>query len=395
MAEHHPIRQMAFVEKFRCLGSECEDTCCKSWNMQLDGRTYARYESEAPELLASVTEDRTGRIMKRDACSDFCVKFEQGLCAIHRDLGSDFLGDACHFYPRVTRRLGNQVLMSAALSCPEITRLALFHEGGFDWRENSVARLPDEMKNYLPEALDEDAVLAVHKAFLDATADEAADPSRIMARIISVAQSLSAIDMASWPMAASFYLQSADARLMTPELSPVDPFNLLHALMGIVAATGSQNRERLLSVIHDMEKALHVQLEWDGLGIRATGDSTQAYAEMEKAWHEQYAPSLNPMLRRWIASQISLALFPFGGFGETLIDRAFLIGVRFATMRLALMCACQVQEKVVDEAHQVRIIQSLSRVLDHLADPALSLQIYAEPGWLREARIRALIGDAV
>lgn len=69
------------------------------------------------------------------------------------------------------------------------------------------------------------------------------------------------------------------------------------------------------------------------------------------------------------------------------------MGVRFATIRLALMCACKMHDGLIDEAQQVRIIQSIARVLDHLADPTLSLQIYEEPGWLREGRLRALVGD--
>jgi len=39
----------------------------------------------------------------------------------------------------------------------------------------------------------------------------------------------------------------------------------------------------------------------------------------------------------------------------------------------------------------VRIIQSLSRLLDHLGDPAFSLKIYAETGWIKEARMRGLL----
>ncbi len=69
------------------------------------------------------------------------------------------------------------------------------------------------------------------------------------------------------------------------------------------------------------------------------------------------------------------------------------MGVRFAVVSLALMSACAVQGGVLEENDQVRIVQSLARVLDHLADPALSLQIYEEPGWLREGRLRALMGD--
>lgn len=104
----HPLHSTAFVARFSCLGDKCEDTCCKSWSMQLDDVTFRKYESEAPELLDAVAQGHDGgHIMRRDKQTDFCVKFTDGLCGIHKDYGSDFLGDACHFFPRVTRQVGD------------------------------------------------------------------------------------------------------------------------------------------------------------------------------------------------------------------------------------------------------------------------------------------------
>lgn len=360
----------------------------------MDDATYQRYQEQAPDLLDAVTTGHDGgHIMRRDPKTDFCVKFTEGLCGIHKNRGSDFLGDACHFFPRVTRTLGDTVFMTATLSCPETARLALTEEGGFAVGEGAASRLPYALKDYLPQGLVPDAALSVHQAFLAAALDESSLASRNMARIVSVAHSLGAFGVESWPMAVPFYLKSVDDRLPPPEAKDADPFNLLHALMGIVAASGQQARPRVQDTIADMEKALQVSLDWEGLGIRATGDSVAAYIEIERAWQEHYAVALQPLLRRWIAAQLSIALFPFAGFGKDAQERALLIGVRFSTIRLALMCACHMAGEVIDEAQQIRVVQSLARVLDHLADPALSLQIYDEPGWLREARLRALVGD--
>lgn len=392
---HHPLHSTAFVARFSCLGDKCEDTCCKSWSMQVDDATYRKYQAEAPELVDAVAVGHDGgHIMRRDPATDFCVKFTDGLCGIHKEYGSDFLGDACNFFPRVTRRVGEEVFMTAALSCPEVVRLALFAEDAFAVGEGLSDRLPATMKDYRPDALPPADTLAVHQAFVGAALDGGHSPQRNMARIVSVAHSLAAFGVESWPMAVPFYLKSADDRLPPAERKDSDPFNLLHALMGLVAATGQQARPRLRDTIADMETALKVSLDWEGLGIRATGDSVAAYAQMEAAWDAHYAPALDPVLRKWVAAQLSIALFPFAGFGADAAQRAVLMGVRFATLRLALMSACHVAGRVVEEAQQVRIIQSIARVLDHLADPELSLKVYDEPGWLREARLRALMGDA-
>lgn len=392
MVEHR-IRRIGYLERFECLGAECEDTCCKQWSMQVDAATHEKYQREAPELLDAVEEGPGTLIMRKDPATSYCVKLEGGWCGIHKKYGSGFLGDACHFYPRVTRRIGNETVMTAALSCPEIVRLSLYTDDVFGWQAAEVERLPYTMKDYTPEGLAGEAALEVHRAFLDAALDKSAAPERSMARIVSVAQSLGAIDKASWPAAVPFYLKSADARLIAPEPAPADPFNLLHALMGIIVAAKAQNRERLRETVADMEWALQVHLDWEALGIRMTGSSESAFMQMQADWEERYGEAFAPVLRRWIAAELSIALFPFAGFGNTVTERAFLLGVRFATVRLALMCACHAAGRLIEEAQQVRIIQSLARVLDHLADPELSLQIYAEPGWLREGRLRALMGD--
>src|SRR5579871_6894344 len=95
----------AFLARFSCLGADCEDTCCKGWGMQLDNATYERYRARSPELLEAVSGEEGQRIMRRDPKTDFCVKFDGGLCGIQKQHGENFLGDACYFYPRVTRRL--------------------------------------------------------------------------------------------------------------------------------------------------------------------------------------------------------------------------------------------------------------------------------------------------
>ena len=76
--------------------------------MQMDAVTLERYREKAPELLAAVESEPDGsHIMRKDPATGFCVKLEGGLCGIHKTHGETFLGDACYFYPRVTRALGD------------------------------------------------------------------------------------------------------------------------------------------------------------------------------------------------------------------------------------------------------------------------------------------------
>lgn len=393
MHDSHAIRRSPFLGKFACLGDACEDTCCKGWSMQVDVNTIARYTTQKPELLDAIVDDGSGSfVMKRDAGTDICVKLEGGLCGIHARSGSDFLGDACHFYPRVTRNLGDATHMTATLSCPEIVRLALAETHDALEEDAAPARLPVTIKDYLPEGMTAYAAIRTHEAFLAATRDESASPERIMARIVSVTHSLATQPAENWADAVPFFLKMADMRLPAPDAQPADAFNLLHAFMGIIVASRKPRRERLMATIGDMATALDATLDWENTGIGLTPLSGEAHALMLANWKLHRAAS-DAYLRRWIAAQLSLAMFPFAGFGEDMKSRIHIIAVRFATVRLALMAASKIKGSAVDEAQTVRIMQSIARVLDHLADPQLSLMIYSEPGWMRESRLRALIGD--
>jgi len=389
----HSIARAQFLGKFECLGDACEDTCCKGWGMQLTQETVARYKQDAPELMEAVATGEAEYIMRRDPETDYCVKFDKGWCGIHAKYGTDFLGDACHFFPRVTRRLGDAVTMTASLSCPEVARLTLMGETPFAFEDAVVQRLPYSLKDYKLEALSTEQALTTHRAFLDAASDMAATPERILLRIHSAACSLEQVDAASWAEAATFYLKNADARLPSPETNPADPFNLLNALQGLIGAARKSNRPRLEETVRAMEQALAVTLDWERLSIQISEHSLPAYLAMEKNWHAQWRGHFDAILRRWIQAQLSVALYPFAGFGNTLGERAAIIGVRFATLKLALMSACQQKGEMISPEDTIRAVQSLARFLDHLADPTLSLNIYTETKWLQSSRLRALLAQ--
>lgn len=389
------MMQSAAVAAFKCLGDACEDTCCKGWGMQVSSETVAKYRAEAPELLDAVTSGEAEHIMRRDPETDYCVKFDAGWCGVHAKYGEGFLGDACHFYPRVTRQIGDQHLMTAALSCPEIVRLGVVQGLGFDVAQgDDAARVPFSLKQYCPPQLEPEKALEVHRFFLQALTDETIAPQRAMARVRSVAASLEAVDVQSWAVAAPFYWNQADTRLPIAEGQLADPFNLLNALQGLIGASKQTKRPRLDATIADMERALAVSLNWQTLGIATSDASLPAWQAMQAQWQLHWGAALAPVLRRWLQGQLSVMCFPFAGLGNTLTERAILLGVRFATLQLALMSACFVRGALVGDDDVVRIMQSLARFLDHLADPTLSLQIYTETGWVREARLRALVLDA-
>lgn len=382
----NPTRmQTQAVAQFQCLGDQCPETCCKGWGMQLMPQTVEKYKADAPELLEAVTSGEAEFIMRRDPDTDYCVKFDAGWCGIHKTYGEEFLGDACHFYPRITRSLGETVLTSAALSCPEAARLMLFTSGALSWGPRSEVRVPFSLRNVLPQGMDDTAALALHEIFLSMARDETYDAAENLMRISALARAIEHQPVSAWPDAAPLYLGMIDGRIPEAQAEAADMFNLLHALQGLIAATPKQ-RQTLRVLVDQMAQALGAQFPDGGAIMLAPDASTRALRLM--AHMREQSVYMDDMLRRYLEAQLSQALFPFAGFGETLTERITIIGVRFATLRLALATL----PVAPSEAEVIGVVYNLSRFLDHLADPALSLAIYRETGWIREARLRALIG---
>lgn len=332
--------------------------------------------------------------MRRDAGSDYCVKFSGGLCGIQQKYGEDFLGEACYFYPRITRSLGSRTVMTAALSCPEIARLALFDEDSLAFSDMEANRLPASLKDYLPEKLTPGQALHIHKLFLNKALESSVPAERTLMRIFTVAESLERISAHSWPDAVPFYFEHADSGLPRPESLETDPVFLLQALCGLIFAAKKVNNERLMQCIAEIEQALHVKIRMDTLAIIPMPDTMHCSMELARKWKEEFQAQFAPVLSRYLAMQLSMALFPFGGFGGSLTERTAIIGVRLATIKLALMSACAIQGKMPSQDVIIRIIQGISRFLDHLAEADFSVKIYQETGWLKKSRLRALLGDS-
>jgi lysine-N-methylase len=375
--------------------------------MQVDAKTVEIYRIEAPELLEAITTLETPSseqgeatlapaknttIMKRDPATDYCIKFDAGWCGIHKSRGTDFLGDACHFFPRITRQLGDITLQTASPSCPEVARLALLSHNTLHYHPTATDRLPNSLRNYLPEGLSAEAALAVHQAFLHAVDDDTASAGQILGRIVSVSHSLPALSYEQWPDAAAFYLKTADSRLPALEKNHADPFNLFFTLSGLVAATTPSRRPRLDAVMAEIQNALGMDPALNpALGFQITPQHLAKAQALSSLW-QQHAASLQLWLKNWLRLQLSAALYPFSGFGETLPQRATLLALRYAILKLALSAALQSEAPLQPDSF-IRIVQSLARFLDHLADPTLSLRICEELGLMKISRLLALLVD--
>ena len=380
------------VSKFVCVAENCPDTCCKHWSMQVDLETAEKYKAQIPELFSAIEADISGDyIMRKDALTTCCVKFENGRCGIQQKYGEEMLGDACALYPRITRKIGDAIIMTATMSCPEVARIALYGEQPFAFADAEIKRVPQEVKNVLPDEISVADAMAIHAAFINATEDKFVSAEQVLLRIYSAAKSLEFIAKKDWVNAAPMYLRLADGRIPKAEKNINDPFNLLHALCGLIVASKKNAPPRLAQTIAEIETALNAKLDWQNVAITTYNDSLEKYNNLQEIWNKKAPKIYEPIFKNWLAEQMSAAFFPFAGLGKNLAERITIIGVRMAIFRLAMMSVYGTHGRVLHQDDVVRVAQSLSRFLEHLANPDFFLQICAETGWSKESRMGGLL----
>lgn len=143
--EEPRVRQPRHYEAFRCLGADCEDTCCNGWRVMVDRHTYDLYQNcSDQELKPSLTSLITINSSSTDD-DDYasiapngteCPFLSDGLCSIQQKLGEDYLSKLCATYPRVMNVVDGVLERSLEVSCPEAARLALLDPSPMEFRES-------------------------------------------------------------------------------------------------------------------------------------------------------------------------------------------------------------------------------------------------------------------
>ncbi len=122
-----------YYDKFACKMGNCLHACCEGWPISFSVEDYFRLSScecceelrkkidTGVKLSLNPTPDHYAIIQPRfdGSCP---MRLEDGRCAIHKEVGEDFLSDVCRLYPRGVRiEPGNEC--SCANSCESVLEL--------------------------------------------------------------------------------------------------------------------------------------------------------------------------------------------------------------------------------------------------------------------------------
>ncbi|RED57596.1 flagellin lysine-N-methylase [Cohnella lupini] len=376
--------QPEYMSMFRCIGSECEDTCCAVWNVAVDRETYQKYQgvtdSEMSKRLKedvvlrknSERTDHSYASMKLNQKTGSCSFLDGGLCAIHGRLGEEYLSSTCASYPRKINEIDGAQEMSAVLSCPAAARLALLNPNGieFEYVQRNDARntrvnvqlslsAPDlpltmtyfwELRVLSIEIMQNRKYSLSHRFMLLAVLADQVDET---------IQNQSSDGL---PLLIERFRENMDTNpeLTNPDVFPINHLFQLRFLNDILLSitenkiwTNPRYKECLDSYISGMQRS-----ENEGIN--------ELLIFFETSYEKCYSGFLREkeyILENYLVNYIFSTLFPISAKGS-MFDQVFYLGILFSLIRMQLVGIFANSDSISEE-DTVKLIQSFTKNFDH------------------------------
>lgn len=137
-----------YLKEFKCIGGECEDSCCIGWDIDIDKITFRQYYKVKDQEMKKMFQKNVhnneycqapdidyGKVkLKKDKRCPFLD--ECNYCIIQSKLGEEYLSNVCTSFPRILNKIDGYYEMSLDVSCPEAARILLLKEEGIEFEKN-------------------------------------------------------------------------------------------------------------------------------------------------------------------------------------------------------------------------------------------------------------------
>ncbi len=157
-----------YYDKFKCIGSECPETCCQGWTISIDKETFNKYQ-ELDNFKLKKKANKFVKKLPQEIKGFFAqIKMQEGtcpflgsdkLCSVQKEYGSSHLSTACSQYPRKLSVYQEKKIKTLGLGCPESTRLILFSEDSMNVMEDKLYHAKKFIKLYDNRNIDETKIL--------------------------------------------------------------------------------------------------------------------------------------------------------------------------------------------------------------------------------------------
>lgn len=360
-----------FYKNFQCIGGDCEDTCCAGWNVHIDKDTYQKYQKltepslkerfdtqmklkeenwqdkENYEIVATIQMD------EKHNCP-FCNK--QGLCDIQKTVGEEHLSDTCTLYPRKTSFYINALNSSLMLSCPEAARKVLLEDKlTFEYSEKEAPAL-----HQVDKALhgnDENQNFYQIQEFLIRTLQNR--EQSLETRLFATAYFCQKLDerpekLKRWMTKVESLLNDGSFQKQFSQLETDIEVSLsfIHKFFEGIALNGAY---RLVECLNSYR---------DGLGINNDKiDSKEKFTQAAKTLFDPFVDEKKNLLENYCVHYIYTAGLPYAESMNSFKNFSQLI-IHYSMIK-TLCIGIAAEQGFIDEATVIKVVQSLTKIVDH------------------------------
>jgi len=393
---------------FRCIGADCEDTCCSGWLVNVDKDTYELYQrcgdaEMGPRLRELVNINPVSQSSNSfariglDGAS--CPFLDHGLCSVQNRLGDTYLSITCAKYPRVWNVVDDVVQRSLDLACPEAARLMLLDPGPMAFDEDDGADLrPGELCELTtrdPGSAKPYAFFREIRAFLIELLQYRAYP--LWKRLVvlgsfcdQLEQLAEAGQNAQVPAAIQWFRQAVagnqlDAAIQQHSPKPVLQLGIVLELI-VARITAEYVAPRFLECYREFK---------DGILWTAQSSMEEIGRRYAAAYARDFAPFLERhghLLEHYLVNYAHRTLFPLGpqkGIGdphidhkvETIRDHCLLMLVYYGVIQTVLIGQAAFHRANFSPANAIPAVQSVTKAFEHnLSFSGQALKILPEKG---------------
>lgn len=139
------VRVPDYYKDFKCIASECTDTCCAGWEVDVDEAAQEYYKTVKGDFGKRLKEhtiiDEEGIRFTLTDKKRCCFLNDDNLCDLYTALGEEHLCETCTDFPRFSEVFGDLKEKGISLSCPTAAKLILNHDAKLTFEESEA----DEM----------------------------------------------------------------------------------------------------------------------------------------------------------------------------------------------------------------------------------------------------------